>query len=158
MQLKIDVYNLTEGPYVRLGTIWNVSKKFRAHVTWSSHNLQKQHMVRVRSNIDRGTRQIPRDRARKLTEQAKSSEVKTLARPKSPVSDHMFGTKGCDNWIIYLIDFIGTWKFSQKHTWQQDAYQALCFDPLWEICLSTETVTRHDEYQYHSSSMGTLRV
>lgn len=97
MQLKIDVYNLTEGPYVRLGTIWDVSKKFRAHVTWSSHNLQKQHMVRVRSTIDRGTRQIPRDRARKLTEQAKSSEVKTLARPKSPVSDHMFGTKGRDN-------------------------------------------------------------
>jgi len=94
VQLKIDVYNLTKGPYVRLGTIWNVSKKFRAHVTWSSHNLQKQHIIRNRSNIDRETRQTPKGRARKLTEQAKSSEVKTLARPKSPVSDHMFGTKG----------------------------------------------------------------
>jgi hypothetical protein len=47
----------------------------------------------MRRNIDRETRQIPYSWARELTEQAKSSEVNTLARPKSPVSDHMLRTE-----------------------------------------------------------------
>jgi hypothetical protein len=50
MQLNI-VKNLTEGPYIRLGAVWNISKKFRAHVSWSSHNLQEGQIIQNQKQL-----------------------------------------------------------------------------------------------------------
>lgn len=129
-----EIYH-TQRPDIWLRAIGYISKKLRTHVTRGPDNLSLKERTQLLINWEYRINEI-NIRAISLTEDARSSDVNNLARPKSPASDmHNIRTGNQKTWKNFVKSM------SSMTVWQRinaGHYLGVCLDLLSRIYLNTE--------------------